>query len=143
MEHADLHNTIERRRLLYHFVWRPMRGKPLLVGPAAERLRDLLEEKAARLDVVLRVIDIRADGVYLAVEAPATLAPHSIVCGLKAHSSGILRREYKEMRVVPTLWTREYLVVAGEDVAGEQLLALLAARHGPRRSRGRPRCSGI
>ncbi len=126
------------RRLVYHFVWSPMRARPLLVGDTAARLTELLREKADLLEIGLRVLDIQPDRVYLVVEAPSTLAPHSIVCGLKAHSSGPLRREFRECTTVPTLWTRDYLVVAGEAVTPEQALAAYAATQPPRRPRGRP-----
>jgi putative transposase len=117
-----------------------MRAKPLLVGAPAARLRELLREKAEQLGVGLRKLDILPACVYLQVEAPPTIAPHSIVCGLKAHTSGALRREYKEFTTIPTLWTREYLVAAGEHIAAEQVLAAFAASLPPRRPRGRPRC---
>lgn len=130
------------RLLVYHFAWGPMRAKPLLTGMAAERLRELLQEKAEQLGVMLRRIEIRPSCVYLMVEAPATLSPHSIVCGLKAHTSGQLRREFKEFTTIPTLWTREYLVAAGHELSAEQMLAAFTAGLAPRRPRGRPRCNG-
>ena len=125
-------------RLVYHFAWRPMRGKPLLTGLAAERLRMLLQEKAESLGVAILRMEILPDCIYLAVEAPPTIAPHSIVCGLKAHSSGILRREFRELTMIPTLWTRDYLVAAGENIACDTLLELLAERVPRCRPRGRP-----
>jgi putative transposase len=139
MESVDL-QIYRAARIVYHFAWQPMRGKPLLVGEAARRLAVLLHEKAEMLDIAVRKMVIHPDVVYLAVEAPPTISPHSIVCGLKAYSSGILRREYRELTTIPTLWTRDYLVAAGEDVLMEHLLNALAACAPPRRSRGRPRC---
>jgi putative transposase len=118
-----------------------MRAKPVLIGPIAARLEELLCEKAAAMAVRLRALEIRPALVYLAAEAPPYLAPHSIVCGLKAHSSGILRREYKELTAIPTLWTREYLVAAGEEICADELLATFLAALPPCRPRGRPRCS--
>jgi putative transposase len=141
MDGIYLQNICRARLLVYHFVWGPMRAKPLLTGDAAERLRELLREKAARLGIELRAMQIRPDCVYLQVEAPPTIAPHSIVCGLKAHTSGALRREYKEFTAIPTLWTREYLVAAGEGITAEHVLAAFAAALTPRRPRGRPRCT--
>jgi putative transposase len=140
MEGSYLQNMCLARRLIYHFAWGPMRAKPILVGPAAERLRDLLCEKASLLGIGLRTLEVRPDCVYLQVEAPPTIAPHSIVCGLKAYTSSVLRREFREFTTIPTLWTREYLVATGEGIATEQVLAAFAASQTPRRPRGRPRC---
>lgn len=142
MDAIYLHNSCAARLLAYHFAWGPMRGKPLLVGVAAGRLRELLHEKAAQLGVELRQVEIRPSCVYLLVEAPPTLSPHSIVCGLKAHSSGHLRREFKEFTTIPTLWTREYLVAAGRELTTEQVLSAFTDGRVPRRPRGRPRCNG-
>jgi putative transposase len=120
-----------------------MRRKPVLVDAVAERLARLLIEKAEALKVGLRTLDIRPALVYLVVEAPPTVSPHSIACGLKAYSSSVLRREFKELTTIPTLWTRDYLVVAGEEVAADELLGVFHARLSPRRPPGRPRCSRL
>ena len=118
-----------------------MRCRPVLVGPIAERLGELLHEKAALLGIEVRALWIEPDRVYLAVDAPPTLSPHSIVCGLKAHTSGPLRREFAEVHAMPTLWTRHYLVAAGDGLTTDGLCAAFAATLAPRRPRGRPPCS--
>jgi putative transposase len=115
-----------------------MRARPVLVGEAARRLGELIREKAELMQVTLRALEIQPDRVYLVVDAPPTLAPHYIVCGLKAHSSGCLRREFKELTTLPTLWTRHYLVAAGDGLTVEQMLAAFDATLAPRRPRGRP-----
>ena len=124
--------------IVYHFVWAPMRCRAVLVGDAAARLDMLLHEKAVLLEIVLRGLEIKPARVYLAVEAPPTLAPHRIACGLKAHSSGVLRREFKELTTIPTLWTREYLVVAGDDLPPDEIQRRYESMLPPRRPRGRP-----
>jgi len=125
--------------LVYHFVWGPMRARPVLVGAAAERLIGLIQEKADLLGVRLRRLEIRPNRVYVVVEAPPQVSPHSIICGFKAHSSGTLRQEFRELTTIPTLWTRDYVVVAGETVAPEHVCDLFEALQPPRRPRGRPR----
>jgi putative transposase len=127
------------QRIVYHFVWGPMRSKPCLVGDAAHRLRDLIRERAEALPVSLKDLEVFPDRVYIAVAAPPTISPHRIVCQLKAHSSRCLRQEFEEMTRIPTLWTRAYLVLAGEQVTPEQVLAAFEATQPPRRRPGRPR----
>jgi putative transposase len=130
------------QRIVYHFVWGPMRAKPCLTGEAARRLRDLIAEKAATLQLTLEDVRIFPDRVYVAVSAPPVLSPHRIVCQLKAHSSHCLRHEFQEMTRIPTLWTRVYLVQAGEQITPEQVLAAYEAAQPPRRRPGRPRSCG-
>ena len=126
-------------RIVYHFVWGPMRSKPCLTGAAAERLRELIRERAGELLLKLHDVRVYPDRVYVAVEAPPTLSPHHIVCQFKAHSSHCLRHEFQEMTKIPTLWTRAYLVVAGTNITPEDVLAGYEMNLPPRRPPGRPR----
>ncbi len=44
--------------LTLHFVWCPKYRKPVLTGAVAERLTDLLHEKAAALDVAVKELEV-------------------------------------------------------------------------------------
>ena len=125
-------------RITYHFVWQPMRAKACLTGEVAERLRALLEERASQLQFQPRALVILPDRVYLAAAAPPTLSPHSIVCQVKALTSRALRNEFPELTRIPTLWTRAYLVVAGETISPEEVLQRFESLLPPRKPRGRP-----
>jgi putative transposase len=140
MDTLHIHISCRPRPLVYHFAWAPMRCKPVLVGCIAERLAHLFVEKSEALGVGLRGLQIQPALVYLLVEAPPIVSPHSIACGLKAYSSSVLRREFKELTTIPTLWTRDYLVAAGEEISVDDLLRAFHARLAPRRPPGRPRC---
>jgi putative transposase len=120
-----------------------MRSKPCLIGATAQRLRELIREKAEALGVTVDHVHVLPDRVYVAVEAPPILSPHRIICQFKAHSSHCLRHEFQEMTKIPTVWTRAYLVLAGEHMTPEQVLAAYEAAMPARRPRGRPRlCDG-
>jgi putative transposase len=125
--------------ITYHFVWGPMRAKACLVGAVAARLEELIAEKVNQLALTDYALVILPDRVYLAAKAPPTVAPHHIVCQLKAHTSRTLREEFAELTRIPTLWTRAYLVTAGEMLTEEDVLRLYEAMQPPRRPRGRPR----
>ncbi len=135
----DIQNIPNLSSITYHFVWQPMRAKPCLVGEVARRLRALVEERANELEFQPRALIILPDKVYLAAAAPPTLAPHSIVCRVKALTSRALRDEFPELTRIPTLWTRAYLVLAGEGMTAEEVLHRYDALQQPRRPRGRPR----
>jgi putative transposase len=138
----DRQNYSQRWQITYHFVWGPMRSKSCLVGEIAERLQELIEEKASGRSFELLAVIILPDRVYLAVAAPPTLAPHHIVCQVKAHTSRVLRDEFPELTRIPTLWTRAYLVMAGDEIPTEEVLKRYEALQQPRRPRGRPRKVG-
>ncbi|GAC1326743.1 MAG: IS200/IS605-like element ISH22 family transposase [Chloroflexota bacterium] len=129
--------------LVYHFVWAPMRSKPCLVGRAAQRLRELIREKADELPVEVEDVRVLPDRVYVAVAASPTVAPHRIVCQFKSHSSHCLRHEFQEMTRIPTLWTRAYLVLAGEQLTPDEVLSAYEAAQPPKRAPGRPRTCNL
>lgn len=140
----DIHNFIhsdddESWNITYHFVWGPMRSKACLTGEVADRLRALIEERASAAEFLPVAVVILPDRVYLAAMAPPTLAPHRIVCQVKAHTSRILRDEFPELTRIPTLWTRAYFVMAGDQLTVDEVFKRFEALQPPRRPRGRPR----
>src|SRR5258706_14481775 len=114
-----IHNCSDGGRIVCRFGWSRMRAKPCLGGEIARRLQDLIEERRADMDFEPVTLVILPDRVYLAAAAPPTLAPHSIVCQVKAFTSRVLRDEFPELTRIPSLWTRAYLVVAGESIDAE------------------------
>src|ERR1051326_4717887 len=135
----DIHDFSQSWQITYHFVWGPMRAKSCLVGEIAERLQELIHEKASGRAFTPLAVIILPDRVYLAVAAPPTLSPHHIVCQVKAHTSRVLRDEFPELTRIPTLWTRAYLVMAGSGIPTEEVLKRYEDMQEPRRPRGRPR----
>src|SRR6185437_10484553 len=134
----DIQHSDEPWYITYHFVWGPMRSKACLVGDIASRLQALVEEKADTLSFQTRMLIIMPDRVYLAAAAPPTLAPHRIVCQVKAVTSRVLRDEFPELTRIPTLWTRAYLVVAGDELTAEEVFRRYEALLPKPRPRGRP-----
>ena len=134
----DIQNYHESWSITYHFVWGPMRSKACLIGEIVERLQALIQEKAGSVEFEPRAVIILPDRVYLAVAAPPTMAPHHIICQVKAYTSRVLREEFPELTRIPTLWTRTYIVMAGEQISAEEVLRRYETMQPPRRPRGRP-----
>ena len=134
----DQQNFSRNWHITYHFVWGPMRAKACLTGEIAKRLQALLEEKAREEQFDHVTLVVLPDRVYVAAEAPPTLAPHSIVCQLKAYTSRVLRDEFPELTRIPSLWTRAYLVMAGDDISADEALRRFEEQVPKRRPRGRP-----
>ena len=125
--------------ITYHFVWRPTRAKACLTEEIALRLKALVEENALEREFHTVTMVVLPDRVYLAAEAPPTVAPHSIVCQVKAYTSRVLRDEFPELTRIPSLWTRAYLVMAGDQLDPEEVIRQFEASEPERRHRGRPR----
>ena len=135
----DIQNYPESWRITYHFVWGPMRAKACLDEVIAARLHTLILEKADELAFEPVVVMILPDRVYLAALAPPTLAPHSIICQVKAYTSRMLRDEFPELTRIPSLWTRAYVVMAGDALDPQEILHHFETCLPERRPRGRPR----
>jgi putative transposase len=81
----------------------------VLVGIIEKRLKELLIEKAERLNLEIDTMEVMPDYVHLFIKASPVDSPHFIVQQLKGHTSRILRKEFAELRSrIPTLWTRSY-----------------------------------
>ena len=79
--------------LKYHVVWCPKYHYPVLVGPVAERLKELLNEKTGQMEGLIRAIEVMPDHVHLFVDMPPTLSPAHVVYQFKGLTSRTLRRE--------------------------------------------------
>lgn len=93
----------------YHLIWCPKYRRKVLIPPVDTRLRELLEKKAAEIDVKIVICEIMPDHIHIFVKCKPTTAPHWIVQQLKGYTSRILRQENEFLRTrLPTLWTRSY-----------------------------------
>ena len=93
----------------YHLIWCPKYRRKVLVNAVADRLKELLTEKAANIGAHIEIMEVMPDHVHIFVKAPPTLPPHYIVQQLKGYSSHELRKEFPKLKSrLPTLWTRSY-----------------------------------
>jgi putative transposase len=97
--------------LSYHIVWCPKYRRPVLVDKIAERLVELLNQKAKELQVEIVEANIMSDHVHLFIRTKPIYAPQFVVGQLKGYTSRLLRQEFDSLRSrLPTLWTRSYYV---------------------------------
>lgn len=94
--------------LNYHLLWITRRRKEVLIDKVKDRLNNLLREKAIDLDIKIILMEIRPDYVHLFINASPELAVYQLVCRLKSYTANILRKEFPELRKIPSIWTRNY-----------------------------------
>jgi putative transposase len=98
--------------LKYHLVWCPKYRKSVLVDDIADRLKELLKEKAGELQAEIHTMEVMPDHVHLLVESDPTLAVSHIVAQLKGYTAHVLREEFEYLtRVLPSLWSRSRLML--------------------------------
>jgi putative transposase len=95
----------------YHFVWCPKYRRKVLCGAVAERLKQLLHEKAAELHCTVQALEVLSDHVHLFVDCPPMYAPQQFANHFKGYSSRVLRHEFPALHSrLPSLWSRSYYV---------------------------------
>ena len=113
----------------YHFDWIPKYRVPVLVGPVAKRLSDLLHSKASELGGEVLDLAIQPDRVHLYCSFPPTLAPHQIMYRLKGFTAHALRRGFPALNTRhPNLWTRTYYVSTAGRVSAATVRRYIKGR---------------
>ena len=105
----------------YHFVWSPRYRRKLLVRKIAQRLGQLIYEKAKQLECRVIRLRIMSDHVHLFIESNPKLSPNRVIGEIKGYTSRVLRREFPELLKMPTLWTRSYFVSTAGN-AGSKII---------------------
>ena len=104
----------------YHIIWCPKYRRKVLVGDVETRLKELLFEKAAKINVTIENIEIMPDHVHLFIKTTPVNSPHYIVQQLKGYTSRVLRQEFLSLRTrLPSLWTRSYYVESVGHISEE------------------------
>lgn len=97
--------------LHFHLVWCPKYRKKVLVNTVETRLKELLHEKAAALEIEIEGMDVMPDHVHLFVATHPNHAPHFLANQFKGFTSRVLRQEFAHLRSqLPTLWSRSYFI---------------------------------
>lgn len=94
----------------YHVIFCPKYRYNLLRYRSADRLKELLTEKASQLFITIPTMEVMPDHVHLFICTPPSLALPNIVRKLKVYTSYRLRAEFDYLRRFPSLWTRSYFV---------------------------------
>lgn len=106
----------------YHLIWCPKYRRKVLVGAVEVRLKELLQEKAEELGLLIDTMEVMPDHVHLFVKSTPVLSPHYIVQQLKGFSSFQLRSEFPKLKSrLPTLWTRSYYCESVGHISAETI----------------------
>jgi putative transposase len=115
--------------LRYHLVWVVRRRRPVLVGAAEERLKELLKATAAEMDLEVLGLKIHPDHVHLQVAATPELAPSQLVYRFKLATASVLRAEFPELKKLPSMWNGSYMVSSDKELAEEDIVRYVEAHN--------------
>ena len=105
--------------LKYHIVWITKYRKPILHESIGLRVRELLRQTCASLDVYIEKGHVARDHVHLLVSVPPDIAVSELVQRLKGRSSRLMLQEFGELRKAfwgRHLWARGYFVASTGNV---------------------------
>ena len=108
--------------LKYHIVWITKYRKPILRGEVGKRVRELIRQTCASLEVSIVKGHVSKDHVHLLVSVPPSMAVSELVKRLKGRSSRLMLEEFGELRKVywgRHLWARGYFVASSGNVTDE------------------------
>ncbi len=109
-------------KMAYHLVWCVKYRKPVLVGPVAEELKDLLLQVAKDNGFTIEAAEIMPDHVHLFVQATPNHLVASMVKALKGVSARFLFKKFPELREQlwrEHLWNPSYFVGTVGDISEE------------------------
>jgi putative transposase len=84
--------------LKYHLVWITKYREPILGGETGKRVRELIRQTCASLDVYIMKGRVSKDHVHLLVSVLPSLAVSELVKRLKGRSSRLMMEEFGELR---------------------------------------------
>ena len=122
------HNHI-KYLINYHFVWIPKRRKKVLNGEIATRARQIFAELAIEKGWDILAIDIAPDHVDLFISVKPTDAPHLVIKAFKRRSTFYLRKEFPELKKLPSLWTNSYFIGTAGNVSSEDIRRYIEDPH--------------
>ena len=108
--------------LKYHVVWITKYRKPVLRGEIAVRLRELVRQTCAALDVYILSGHIATDHVHLLVSVPPKLSVSKLMQRIKGRSSRRMLEEFGELSRQfwgRHFWARGYFAASSGNVTDE------------------------
>jgi putative transposase len=94
----------------YHIIWCPHYRRGLLVGPLKTRLEEIIRTVCDENQATIKVLEIMPDHVHIFVSYMYKYPIFKLIKAMKGRSSNFLRKEFPDLRKMPTLWTRSFFV---------------------------------
>ena len=113
----------------FHIVWITKYRKPVLSGKEAHRIRELVREICANMDVEIISGNVRRDHVHIFVSVPPQISISHLVQSLKGKTAYKLLSESEKYRKIfwgKHLWSRGYFSASSGNVTDEIIAEYIA-----------------
>lgn len=106
----------------YHFVFCPRyRRKIFNIDGVEDRFKELVRNKCNEEKIEILAMECHIDHVHLFVSVYPTMNIPDIMKIIKGVTAHSLREEFKELQMMPSLWTRSYFVSTADNVSSETI----------------------
>ncbi|GAA1563310.1 hypothetical protein GCM10009731_17140 [Streptomyces globosus] len=96
-----------------HIVWCPKYRRPVLGGRVAERLEELIRQKAGERGWEIVALEVMPDHVHLLVKHDPKSSASYVANQFKGFTSRVLREEFPHVKSrMPTLWSSSYFAAS-------------------------------
>ena len=116
--------------IIYHLVWIPKRRKAVLVGQIARDCKTLIEKKCTERGWNILEIAIQPDHIHLFVQVWPSDSASEVVKECKGVTARELRLKHKDLKKLPSLWTRSYFASTAGNVSKQMIQQYIAAQKG-------------
>ncbi len=104
----------------YHFVFCPRyRRKIFNIDGVEERFKELTIAECERCGIDILALECHVDHVHIFVSVLPTMSIPEIMVRIKGASSHELRKEFPQLKAMPSLWTRSYFVSTAGNVSSK------------------------
>ena len=115
----------------YHLVWITKYRKKLLRGDVATRLRQIVRDICAELEVEIIKGHIGKDHVHLFVSSPPHVSSSQLMQRVKGKSSRKLLQEYSHLKrecLGRHLWARGFFVASSGNITDEMIIEYIESQ---------------
>ncbi len=109
---------------MYHMVWIPKYRRQVLLGPVADRLKEIILSVAAERAWEVLAQEVRPDHVHLFASVPPAIRPADMVKVFKGVTARLLLKEFPQLAHKTgrgTLWAPSYFVGTAGNVSAETI----------------------
>ena len=117
----------------YHVVWTTKYRKAVLRGEVAKRVRELVRQTCATMDIYILSGHVAKDHVHLLLSVPPKVSVSELMQRLKGRSSRIMLQEFNELRRQfwgQHLWARGYFAASSGNVTDEVIQQYIESQEG-------------
>ena len=86
-----------------------------------KHFKELVNTISEEMNLKVIALECDIDHVHLFINAKPTISPSKIMYHLKRITSRIIRKEFNELKNMPSLWTRSYFVSTAGEVSSETI----------------------